>query len=71
VERRIRRVEGSTAELDAAVPRELALTGSYLISGDTGFEIEAVEGARLTVRNYPFVGGETVVIPQWAWYQRP
>jgi hypothetical protein len=71
VERRVQRVEGSVVELDRPVPEASALAGSYLITGDTGFEIEAIEGAQLRVRNYPFVGGETVVIPQWAWYQRP
>ncbi|NPV47136.1 MAG: hypothetical protein HPY69_09250 [Armatimonadetes bacterium] len=71
VERRVQRVEGSVVELDAPVPEASALAGSYLITGDTGFEIEAIEGAQLRVRDYPFVGGETIVIPQWAWYQRP
>lgn len=71
VKRQVQRVQGSVVELDAPVPEAAALTGSYLITGDTGFEIESIDGTRLTVRNYPFVGGETVVIPQWTWYQRP
>ncbi|MEN6346403.1 MAG: heparinase II/III family protein [Armatimonadia bacterium] len=65
--RKIVKVEGSTLELDAALPAEVAKSGVYLLTGDTGFEIAALEGNRLTVRDYPFEGGEEIVVPGAVW----
>jgi hypothetical protein len=49
--------------LDRPLEAVDGLPGTYLMTGETGFEIEAANGRTLTVRNYPFVGGETVTIP--------
>lgn len=62
-------VDGSTVELDAPLPPEASVMHAYLLTGGTGFEIEAAQGATLTVRDYPFVGGEEIVIPHAAWLE--
>lgn len=63
VERKVVSVRGSTVMLDRPLEAVDGLPGTYLMTGETGFEIEAANGRTLSVRNYPFVGGETVTIP--------
>ncbi|MBU0606580.1 MAG: heparinase II/III-family protein, partial [Armatimonadetes bacterium] len=47
LERKVVKVEGSTVTLDEALPAE-GLVGRYVLSGETGFEIAAVQGPQLT-----------------------
>jgi hypothetical protein len=65
--RRVLKVEGRKLELDEPLPGDSAVAGSYLLTGETGFEIESVEGKVLTVRDYPFEGGKEIVMPNQAW----
>jgi len=67
ITRQVVSVDGSTVELDEPLPDGRALEGSYLLTGRTGFEIEKAEGATLTVRAYPFVGGDEITIPSALW----
>ena len=39
------------------------LAGAYLLAGGTGYEIDGVDGATITVREYPFQACEEVVVP--------
>ena len=66
--RKVVKADGSTIELNEPLPAGISPVRAYLLSGETGFEIEAVEGRSLTVRNYPFVGGEEIVIPNAVWF---
>jgi len=50
------------------LPDDTSCAGTYLLTGGTGFEIKSVQGKRVTVRNYPFVGGEDIVIPHSLWF---
>ena len=61
--RRVVKTEGRKIELDEPLPADSAVAGAYLLTGETGFEIESVEGKLLTVRDYPFEGGKEIVIP--------
>jgi hypothetical protein len=73
--RRIVKTEGRKIELDEPLPADSVVAGLppfssagvCLLTGETGFEIESVEGKVLTVRDYPFEGGEEIVIPNQAW----
>ncbi|MHB8995326.1 MAG: heparinase II/III family protein [Armatimonadota bacterium] len=70
LERKVASVEGSTITLDEPLRGAEGLPGSYLLSGETGFEIEAVDGRKLTVRNYPFVGGEPITVPLAVYFEK-
>ena len=56
-------IEGRTITLDEPLPDGDDLAGTYLLAGDTGYEIESVEGARITVREYEVQPCEEIVIP--------
>ncbi|MCC7491274.1 MAG: heparinase II/III family protein [Fimbriimonadaceae bacterium] len=51
-ERAVRAVDGLAITLDAPLP-PAARAGQYLLAGGTGFEIAALDGPRVTVRDYP------------------
>lgn len=68
VARGIVSVDGRTVELEQPLDGEGPPAGAYLLTGGTGFETEAVQGTRLTVRDYPFVGGEELTIPSSVWH---
>ena len=53
-------VEGRTFQLTADAPGDRDLRGTYLLTGDTGYEIEAVSRRSITVRDYPAIACETV-----------
>jgi hypothetical protein len=61
--RKITKVAERQIELDEPLAADVAQPGRYFLTGDTGFEIEQVAGRRLTVRSYPFEGGQELVIP--------
>ena len=50
---RVVSTEGRTYRLEKAIPAGLVQPGAYLLAGETGFEIESVKGAAITVRDYP------------------
>lgn len=62
IARKVLAVAGSTITLDEPLPEDLVAAGAYLLSGETGFEIQSAEGSSLTVRDYPFEGAEEVVL---------
>ncbi|MDH7568777.1 MAG: hypothetical protein QHJ73_04240, partial [Armatimonadota bacterium] len=63
VTRKVTEREGSQLTLDAPLPGGASLVGRTFLTGETGFEIAAVEGKTLRVRDYPFVGGEEITLP--------
>mgnify|MGYP001007362154 CR=1 FL=1 len=69
--RKITKVDERQIELDSPLPAEATRPGRYLLSGETGFEIEQVEGNRLTLRSYPFVGGQELMLPAEVCWDRP
>jgi len=60
--RKIAKIDDRQIELDEPLPEDAARPGRYFQTGETGFEIEQVEGRRLTVRSYPFVGGQELTL---------
>jgi len=71
ITRKITKVEDRTIELDEALPAKMARPGRYFLTGRTGFEIEKFDARRLTVRSYPFEGGEELTIPAEAYFAQP
>lgn len=65
---RVTQVDGSTVRLDRPVTGPQALKGAYVLTGSTGFEVDSIEDDRLTVRSYPFVGGEQIIVPSAVWF---
>ncbi len=61
--RKITKVDDRKIELDQPLPADMARSGRYFLTGQTGFEIEHAEGNQITVRSYPFEGGESLLIP--------
>ncbi len=48
-------VEGRTYHLEEDVPGEGGLVGTYLLTDETGYEIESTDAKSITVRDYPAV----------------
>ena len=48
-------VEGRTLRLAEDVPEEGDIIGSYVLVGETGYEIESTTARSITVRDYPAV----------------
>ncbi|MCE5249354.1 heparinase II/III-family protein [bacterium] len=46
------------------------LKGSYVLAGETGFEIESVAGNTITVRDYPVQACDTVTVLRSRWYEK-
>jgi hypothetical protein len=69
--RKITKVDDRQIELDEPLPPEAAQPGRYFLTGGTGFEIEQVEGRRLTVRSYPVEGGKELALPTEACWSEP
>jgi len=59
---KVKSVEDRTYHLGQAVPPELAGKGAYLLAGPTGYEIESVGEASITVRDYPAIDCDEVRI---------
>jgi len=55
-------VKGRTFQLEGQVPDGVKLAGTYLLAGNTGYEIESAGGKSITVRDYPAVECDTVRI---------
>ncbi len=55
-------VEGRTFHLAESAPTDREIVGAYLLANQTGFEIEAVGPQTLTVRDYPAVECDEVVV---------
>ena len=53
-------IEGRTYVLRRPVPGGRLWQGQYVLAGDTGFEVESVEGNRITVRDYPALPATSV-----------
>lgn len=51
-----------TYHLTDIPPNDLSKPGSYLLVGDTGYEIESVSGSTLTVRDYPATESDTITL---------
>ncbi|MBN1291619.1 MAG: heparinase II/III family protein, partial [Candidatus Latescibacteria bacterium] len=47
---------------DVPVPLEYGVPGTYLLADDTGYEIESVSGNVITVRDYPAIECDEVVV---------
>ena len=62
------RVCDRTYHLRSAVPDPDTLPGTYLLGGDTGYEIEDATGASITVRDYPATECDTVTLLKSAEY---
>ncbi len=62
--RTVTAINGRTITLDEPLPAGEGLTGAYLLAGGTGYEIESVDGPRVTVREYEVQPCEEIVIPQ-------
>ena len=64
------RSEGQRAVLAQALPASLTTPGAYVRSARTAFEIQSVEGSALSVREFPFEGGEEVTATSQVWFER-
>ena len=60
-------IDDRTITLAEALPEGLDLTGAYILTGETGYEVESASGAVITVRDYPVAPCDEVVIPMAAW----
>jgi hypothetical protein len=58
----VERVEGSNVYAKSAMDQSHCLVGGYLLTEDTGFEIQAVEGNCITVRDTPMIPCTTATI---------
>ena len=45
-------------------------SGSYLLAGDTGYEVQSATDRSITVRDYPAIACESVVLVNSAWMER-
>lgn len=63
VERRVLAVEGQTMRLAEPLPTGYGRPGSYVLAAGTGWEIAAVDGPAVTVRDYPLVECERATFP--------
>jgi hypothetical protein len=59
---RVASAEGRTFRLEKAVPSGTVKPGAYLLAGETGYEIESIKGAEITVRDYPVFSCDTIRI---------
>jgi len=65
---KIESVKGRSFICAEPVPEGLDFTGSYILAGDTGYEIESVSGNTITVRDYPVSECTEVTILNSVWY---
>jgi len=68
IECRVAGVNGRTIKLAEALPDGLALQGTYVLDGTTGYEIDRADGTEVAVREYPVQPCEHVFIPMSAWW---
>ncbi|MHB9027775.1 MAG: heparinase II/III domain-containing protein [Candidatus Latescibacterota bacterium] len=57
---RVASAEGRTFHLEKPVLPGTVKPGAFLLAGETGYEIESVKGAEITVRDYPALACETI-----------
>ncbi|MFT5086437.1 MAG: hypothetical protein ACI906_004648 [Candidatus Latescibacterota bacterium] len=60
-ERAISSIEGQTLQLEQPLPDNLP-NADFLLIGDTGYDIESIDGATIRVRDYPPVADEVVTL---------
>lgn len=61
--RTVMAIRGRTITLDQPVEAGENLVGAYLLAGGTGYEIEQVQGTRITVREYDVQPCTEIIIP--------
>ena len=65
---KIAKIDGRSVELVQPLPAEMVRPGMYVRSGETAFAVEKVEGARITVRDFPFEAGDQIVASNAVWF---
>jgi hypothetical protein len=59
---RVRSVEGRTFHLAEALPTGVGRPGTYLLAGVTGYEVESTTRDSITVRDYPAIPCQLVLV---------
>ncbi len=63
-------VNGTTYTLAKELPSEILTKTAYLLAGDTGYDIEKIEGNRVEVKAYPAIECESVTLIHEAAWER-
>ena len=58
----VQSTEGRTYRLAKELPAAILGKTAFLLAGDTGYDIEAIEGNRLVVKEYPATACESVTL---------
>ena len=63
-------VRERTFELREPFEHGHCASGSYVLAGETGYEVESVTDRSITVRDYPAVSCESVTVVNSAWLEQ-